>query len=163
MRIAGSDAFNERTRGHVARNDCRISRFQPGNGSLRFVEPQAGLELILVGTVTEETVVRKDRPNVAVELNLAIRSGHRRDRAHESHQRRQHRTTGEQTKARIRLTPRPRIGESGGLSFLLSSIDSLRGMSRGDVSDLAVSESPVCLARWPRRRSGERHNQEGSE
>ena len=42
------------------------------SGSLERIEPQVGLALILVGSVTGETMVRQDGPNIAVELDRLI-------------------------------------------------------------------------------------------
>ena len=61
----------------VARHDRAGTAVEFGDRSLTVVEPQPAAAIVLVGAVAGETVVREDRPDVAVEVGRAIGGGGR--------------------------------------------------------------------------------------
>ena len=69
--LAGrADPPIETALGRLARDDRRPSRLGRLEHRLVAIEPELGLALVLVGSVTLETTVRQDRPDLAVEVDL---------------------------------------------------------------------------------------------
>ena len=72
--VVCQDSFDERALRRIAGNDgCAL--VSDRQRAFSDIQPQVGLPLALVGTVTEKAFVREDRPDVPVEFDTVFGSG----------------------------------------------------------------------------------------
>ena len=83
--VGRQDAFDHLAVVRPAGNDCLLA-----HGALALIKAQLGLTFLGIGTVAEEAFVRQDRPDVAIELQLAGRMGGEAVKKHQESDERAH-------------------------------------------------------------------------
>jgi hypothetical protein len=67
--IFAGDAFDHLALGRFARHDCEIAGLGRLERVFLLIETQLGFALLVVRTVALETILRKDGPDLPVEIN----------------------------------------------------------------------------------------------
>src|SRR5258705_12797664 len=73
--IARRDTRDEGTLGNITRHNGMVARFKFCERAFLLIKAQASLAFVLVRPVTRVAVLRKDWPDVAVEIDLWSRLG----------------------------------------------------------------------------------------